>query len=105
MERPSAILLDLAGTTTDLALVSRRLAAFLTAPTSAQSYLRETFDRPETKELVRRLREARGGATEEEQAQRKSSLKKNILSVLFTSSFNLPITFQLPPPSSSNPLT
>ncbi|KAH9395576.1 Enolase-phosphatase E1 [Tyrophagus putrescentiae] len=69
MERPSAILLDLAGTTTDLALVSRRLAAFLTAPTSAQSYLRETFDRPETKELVRRLREARGGATEEEQAQ------------------------------------
>lgn len=80
MEKPSAILLDIEGTTTDPTFVSRKLIPVIES--NVPNYFRETYSRSETKELIKRIREARAAATEEEQRMNYLDNLQNFLTCL-----------------------
>ena len=71
VDKPAAILLDIEGTMTDIHFVSKVLFPFIKANVS--NYFEESFNKPETQELIKRMRESRNAATEAEAESRKWS--------------------------------
>ena len=69
VDKPAAILLDIEGTMTDISFVSKVLFPFIKA--NVANYFEDTYNRPETQELIRRMRESRKAATEAEADTRK----------------------------------
>ncbi|KAH9408124.1 Enolase-phosphatase E1 [Tyrophagus putrescentiae] len=66
VEKPSVILLDIEGTMTDISFVSKKLFPFIKA--NIETYFDECYARPETQELIKRMRESRRTLSEEESA-------------------------------------
>lgn len=69
IEKPSVILMDIEGTLTDIRFVSKKLFPFIKA--NVGTYFEETFDKPETQEIIKRLRESSRNVSKEEVSGRK----------------------------------
>lgn len=57
VSKPAAILLDIEGTTTDICFVSKTLFPFIKS--NIGRYFTDTYETPETREMVQRLRDSR----------------------------------------------
>lgn len=101
VEKPSVILLDIEGTMTDISFVSKKLFPFIKA--NIETYFDECYARPETQELIKRMRESRRTLSEEESACCEKKKTQPFLFVYKQSSnlFLLSHNFQCP--KSSHP--
>lgn len=62
LEKPSVILLDIEGTMTDISFVSKTLFPFIKL--NVGNYFEESFAKPETQELINRMRASRNSDTD-----------------------------------------
>lgn len=92
VEKPSVILLDIEGTMTDISFVSKKLFPFIKA--NIETYFDECYARPETQELIKRMRESRRTLSEEESAcceyKQCFVYKQSSNLFLFSTSFSAP---------------
>lgn len=68
LEKPSVILLDIEGTMTDISFVSKTLFPFIKL--NVGNYFEESFAKPETQELINRMRASRNSDTDADKCKR-----------------------------------